>query len=750
MSSVTTTTSDIITISERYTVIDGFLIYTEKNNGNVTRKIVDVNFRKGFLRDDERIELKKFDLINIDELRERNKHSEMIPCNSTELFNYCDTITRRYYWEYGNLILFTDRSKKEKEKDAERFTVIPLRKYNKATKYLYYKHIAADDDYSDYYSDDDDYFTPIINSGVVNFFKDVMEVYNMNICDNDLNILKDYTKSYYEIKKKSIDTFNEMYYHVRKNNPCITFIKTVLEPIDGEPFPETLTGSTLELYGTKFANFLYLIEVFPSLELSKNKIIPLYYTSDNLTTKISKIFYAIITGDEKYLEYLLLMIRLSCFDWNKPSEKLPPTLSFSEFQYTLDSLKCWVAYATLFRSVQLQNISSTIELFAYSTESKQSKPLCSIDNIYKLLVNEIAKIPDHTFRPLGAGKYLLVGQPFQKEYLVELYSDVKNLFDSRLKELRNYYKDLKDVSVVASMTIKSSKGAAFENRYHPKISITDLFNIDIQRSVVPTICFYNEEDHDKILNLIVDCLTCLMLMIYISSGSPYNFPEMRELKYASNNRNLFINPIDKTVEFIATYSKNKSNIPICKAVDELTSDYIIYAILVLSPIMRKHSHEMNYVMNRDILNEINSDSNLNPNLICFTPQQDLNDKEFTSQILESYLFVDPIRGSLIGYQKFEFLFNDYPSCQLRDLRFNFNNLRHAIIGIQRYELYVDDTGMRVGPAVVRLTGNSSLTHVQNYDVNLTGMKEYENTTEYIDGYLISKFWIKLLGLGYGI
>ncbi|EDO15211.1 hypothetical protein Kpol_458p4 [Vanderwaltozyma polyspora DSM 70294] len=268
---------------------------------------------------------------------------------------------------------------------------------------------------------------------------------------------------------------------------------------------------------------------------------------------ICKIFYAIITDEEKYREYLNLIIRLSCFDWNKPSKKLPSTISYLKFRYILDFLKCWTAYATLFRSVQLKNISSTLKLFTSSIELEQSKAYCLIKDTYKNLLKEITDIPGHSFIPLGPGKYLLDGKSFQKEYLVHLYSDAKKLFDSKLEDLGHYYKDLRDISVVAEMTIKSPKCVPFESRDQPKISITDLFNRDTQLSVIPTIGFYNEDDHNRIINLVVDCLTCLMLMIYISSGSPYRFPEMRVLKFAGNARNLFINPIDKTVELITTF-----------------------------------------------------------------------------------------------------------------------------------------------------------------------------------------------------
>ncbi|EDO19143.1 hypothetical protein Kpol_2000p111 [Vanderwaltozyma polyspora DSM 70294] len=268
---------------------------------------------------------------------------------------------------------------------------------------------------------------------------------------------------------------------------------------------------------------------------------------------ICKIFYAIITDEEKYRGYLNLIIRLSCYDWNKPSKKLPSTISYLKFRYILDSLKCWTAYATLFRSVQLNNISSTLGLFISSNDSEQSKAYRSIKYFYKRLLKSITKVPRHSFIPLGDNKYSLNGKQFQKEYLVDLYSDAKKLFDSKLEDLGLYYKDLIDVSVVAEMTIKSPKCVPFESRDQPMISITDLFTIDTQRSVIPTIGFYNEDDHNRIINLVVDCLTFLILMIYISSGSPYRFPEMRVLKFAGNARNLFINPIDKTVELITTF-----------------------------------------------------------------------------------------------------------------------------------------------------------------------------------------------------
>ncbi|EDO14412.1 hypothetical protein Kpol_301p4, partial [Vanderwaltozyma polyspora DSM 70294] len=195
------------------------------------------------------------------------------------------------------------------------------------------------------------------------------------------------------------------------------------------------------------------------------------------------------------------------------------------------------------------------------------------------------------------------------------------------------------------------------------------------------------------------------------SGGPYGFPEMRVFKYASKERNLFINQVDKTVEFIINYSKNKSHIPICKVVDELTSDYIIYAIMVISPIIRTHNHKMNYLMKRDLLYEISSDSDLNRNDIGITPQQNLDDKEITSQILDSYLFADPITRNLIGNIKFDFLFKHYPSYELEDLLFNFRALRQAIIDIQRYQLGVDDADMRINPAVARRSGHSLLTDI---------------------------------------
>ncbi|CCC69000.1 hypothetical protein NCAS_0C00100, partial [Naumovozyma castellii] len=98
---------------------------------------------------------------------------------------------------------------------------------------------------------------------------------------------------------------------------------------------------------------------------------------------------------------------------------------------------------------------------------------------------------------------------------------------------------------------------------------------------------------------------CVMWMIYFSATGPYRFPDMLILKYAGNQRNLFVDPESRCLDIITEYSKNREGNPMCKTLDKVTSDHLFYYIIVARN-MLKHAVGTEYAdMKRDLFNETN-------------------------------------------------------------------------------------------------------------------------------------------------
>ncbi|CCD23183.1 uncharacterized protein NDAI_0B01490 [Naumovozyma dairenensis CBS 421] len=246
---------------------------------------------------------------------------------------------------------------------------------------------------------------------------------------------------------------------------------------------------------------------------------------------------------------------------------------------------------------------------------------------------------------------------------------------------------------------------------------------------------------------------CAMWMVYFFATSPYRFPDVLILKYAGNNRNLFIDPNSRC--FIS-YLKTRCANLMCKSLDKKTSDYLFHYIFVVRAIL-KHSLGQDYDgMKRDFFNETEGEpaSYLLNNFLARSAgggdsEDDFDPVKYSSNVLNSFVFVDGLSHTLMHYHKFQSLLKVYPMSVHRSSRLSFRELRHGMIKLVRKYVKVEGEDIDMMNVKERLAGHSAATGQGIYGNDVESGVGADASLEEKYASLINSAWQNWLGLGYG-
>ncbi|CCK70277.1 uncharacterized protein KNAG_0D05400, partial [Huiozyma naganishii CBS 8797] len=470
--------------------------------------------------------------------------------------------------------------------------------------------------------------------------------------------------------------------------------------------------SKLGDYARNLCVFIYLDDVYAQFSFAGNFPRPTDTISvfeepraDELFLKKALYFCEILT-DDRHTAYFTHLCQLAAVDIRKVTSEKVEFLSVFQYRYVLDAIKAWTTYAALYPQATT-TISNITGMFV----EKKAQMWRWVTTTYSLLCNELTQTTQRFVKERGPNACIVDGKHFSKDYLLELYHDNQREFDSVTESLRRYFGNILTVENVADRLVNDRSVNLAENPRSRKSSFQNLFGAAVLADVAPCAERTTSPDEDKdIIHLVNLCARAVMWMIYAGAGGPYRFPEIQKLKYASNDRDLYADSESRCIEIHAGYSKAQILRPVTKQLDKNTSDYLLFYTMIVVPI-RNHVAGpglFRRVMSRDLADEMGMRVEEHTANAADGEGCRLSDADFTTQVLNSYLFADLSCGKLLKYANFAKGARKFPVSVPQDQRLSLRDLRHGIIYFMRRHTNVGRI-VAGSDAVERLAGHTAAT-----------------------------------------
>ncbi|CCK72632.1 uncharacterized protein KNAG_0K02690 [Huiozyma naganishii CBS 8797] len=236
----------------------------------------------------------------------------------------------------------------------------------------------------------------------------------------------------------------------------------------------------------------------------------------------------------------------------------------------------------------------------------------------------------------------------------------------------------------------------------------------------------------------------IMWMVYIGAGGPYRFPEIQKLKFASNDRNIFADNITRCLAIRTVYTKAQVAKRMTKHLDTTTSHFLFFFIMIVVP-LRNHIAGSDFAgMSRDLFDEMGARVQGHPTNAAGPLGGAMSDKDFSQQVIKSFLFVDVLAGKLLKYDFFNKRTRDHPCSVHKEGRLTFRELRHGIIFFMRKHTNVAQI-IAGANAVEEYAGHTATTGRQVYAAPGTVI-DHNESEEAIGDHQIALAWHRFLGL----
>ncbi|CCC70082.1 hypothetical protein NCAS_0E00120 [Naumovozyma castellii] len=657
-------TTTMFYISDNVSVVDGFVVLTIEKEGASVRKVVKKFHPKSklFLLE-ERTKLANYALVDLDEYHTAFPGSDLVPVPSSQLFSVCTTSKRLFYTTPDGFRIVNSKTPDRHRRCSQEYTVIPVVYKDKPTKYLYLRDETHSTQYllADVTVDRD-----IVHSKDSSFFEQEMNVGEIVFTENDLSVLAGFQQYKAQFAEDIYSYFSTIYSEVRSRYHRRPYLSSFHRPGYGETFPKDLQIPTIQKYSSMGSAFLFLAEVFPQLSFAEDFTCEHEQSPPKSIDAIASWFtFKLLPGSDNELWYLL--VRICCYNWQDTSVAYPALHTLNSFRQLVDSIRALATYSVLYRFLHAGAIpgdSTADEIFF----TKKSEPWTWTNVMYHKLTVAYQNYTKFNVRVCKPDALLISGKKFSRSYIREFYANVKERFESNLSDLRQYFDKVLSVQAVADATLNSPTAIdVAENRIKTKNSLLLLINETALANVVPDFKPNVTIDSQEVARLVADMGVCVMWMIYFSATGPYRFPDMLILKYAGNQRNLFVDPESRCLDIITEYSKNREGNPMCKTLDKVTSDHLFYYIIVARN-MLKHAVGTEYAdMKRDLFNETNGaaeESLLNGYLARSIGDgisaDDMDPVRYSRNVVNSFVFVDCTSHSLMHYARFSAFLNLYP------------------------------------------------------------------------------------------
>jgi len=738
-------------ISENVVVIDGYVVLKvdgEREDQDTRRLVKKFNMSSKLFDQDEKNLLSEQELIDIDEYHGTHPESDLVPVRSQELFQYCTVVQRSFYPTEEGYKIVNLRTPTRFTKIAQVYAVIPVHFKNKPTKYLYSKNaqLAMDDDL------DLSVDRSIVHSKDSSFFEQEMNVGELHFTPADLHILRQYHQVRAVTVESLYEIFLAIYLEVRNKFQRRVFKGSFFDQGYGEAFPKDMQIPTIQKYCALGASFVFLAEVLPQLSFAADMDLDEEppKSVDSLTTWFTKRLMPRVSESDTWI----VLLRVCCYDWQNMLHAYPVVHTLNGYRQLVDSIRALATYSVLYRSLHPGAVpgDSQCDQIFFGVDSEA---WTWTNVMYHKLIMAYQNYTKFNIKGCPPDACVISGRRFSRSYIREFYANVRARFDANIAKLRVWYEHLLGVKAVADACLNTAATSDLvESRVAPRESLLLLFPHDKLLNVLP-VAKPGLINADEVAKVAADMGVCVMWMIYFSATGPYRFPDMLILKYAGNQRNVFVDSESRCMEVITEYSKTRQANPMCKTLDKVTSDYLFYLILVVRTILKNALTGQYDRMRRDLFNEtsdVEEAALLNGYLARSVGGgaevgNDGDARRYTRNVLNSFVFVDCSIHALVNYPKFSSFLSIYPESAEPSMRLPFREMRHGMIKLVRDYVKVEGEDMSAMVAKEQLAGHSAATGQRVYGVEhergvATGASVEEKYAS-----LINAAWHHWLGLG---
>ena len=256
-----------------------------------------------------------------------------------------------------------------------------------------------------------------------------------------------------------------------------------------------------------------------------------------------------------------------------------------------------------------------------------------------------------------------------------------------LQNLREHFW-LTDVKTVVTAVLDRPDAYYDESKIEPNQSFQQLFDLSATTAYLPQPRFDDLSLYQSaILDMLNEVTLLLMWMVYFSCEGPYRFPELRMLKFAGNDRNVFVHGRTRCLQLYTSYSKIFGYNPKLKLLDKKTSNHVFYYIMVLRPLQVWLLGESYDRITSDIFKEKIYEDEEIP--LYIDGGGELTDQQISQNVLRTFLFVDTERGCLVLDRMFYSMLKRYPESIPEKLQLSFREMRHGMVALLREYVHSD-------------------------------------------------------------
>lgn len=689
-------------------IIDSYILFTD-NHGKSSVLPKEVFLGKATQEEKDLLNIYLVDNILVDLKKIRiNQIADLVPCGSDSLFEKAYKESRTFIRKNG---IYTSIAKSKITQKCENlvssFNVIIVNFHKLKNLYLYKNTspimASVDDDNIEEEND-------LENRKSTSVFERKLFMSSFVLTDIDLQLMKKFVKVEKTISlAMARKTLEECYYYVmaKFKNPFI--MPSWRNPLDGDTFPKGVESSTLEQYGNRGAILLYLIKNFHLFSFGKDSL-SFWDERSSFEDQLPKVLYNIL-GSVYYSECGKIIIKMLALDWEEYTTNLPRYLKIDEYRKNLDVYKFFL--------FQGSATYGTVKKLSHEIEGLFNKPFfLYLSNIYHEVGTESVDTQSKKEASQhGADHLALNGLVASKSYFQKFYYEVATNYDKILRTINDTLLPLSSIEHVASRLLDSNDSNInlFDDRSNPNKNMRKMFSRSLLDSVHPSEADLINFDKKKFLKLSNELTYYMMWLVYFGAGGPMRASEIAILKYGGKNKDIFIDPMFRRLEILSTYCKSGNNDVKVKVMDKCTSDYLFHYLFVIRPIQI-------YCMDGNFSNidqNLLSDKTLSVKLKKLVkvkvrgPNND--DNSCGKLVMKSFIFIDVLSGCLIRTEHFRRGAARFPSSIPPTQRFNYSNMRQALIGLFR----------QFGPSKEKIdsieyfAGHTSQTGYNNYNVNLS-------------------------------
>ena len=736
----------IIPINDDAMIIDKILVL--RIDGELC--IVNSKTKSTFISSEVRAAIKDVELTDFQTLYNMYPTTCLIPAPSTDLLEKCKTQTKVFCRaDDDHVHTIKSKAMQGKNKVSEFAQEVVAIRFNNVLKYFY--NPVVDDAMRRL--NEVTISTTIRHERDNSLFYGDLNLDQYQFTEEDSTMLEDFSTTRFPLKRIIMSVFAFYYAEVKSKYTKRRLVNTFEGGPMSQGWPKLLHVHTFRKYSHYIAQFIYLIMNFSTLSFYDPILCPMLasnFTIESINATSLSAYILTLISDTTYTNFWMTLVKLLAFKWNSLNGQAGNELyAESTFRKIVDAIRAFVTYATCYAAV-IATEPMEIESDHLLLDGR-SEQIVWMNNLYTRLIRNVSN--DITTQvPLIAPDTVMVnGKYLSKLYIQAFYEQMKNIIDNNIEFLRGAYDNIKSVIQVAREVLTNPQIHIYENRSNPLNSLLLLFPAQVRLNVNPTACAFTDISSETVIAKIEEIGRCLMWMIYLASGGPYRFPEMAILKYAGNDRNVFIDPVTRQIDLITGYSKSRAFNLLLKRLDPTTSAYLFHYIMVERLMMRHAVGDEFLGISRDLFEAMSEDDKLDA--LMATDDKILQghtDRIYNIDVLQSFVFIRPSTGCLLSYSYFSTIFKNYPSLegQTVDSRLNLRELRQGIVALTRHCIVVSENTPNIIAAKELIAGHSVTTAYRHYGVdNSVGLGDEMSLLAALI-VEVSKAWQKWLGFGY--